>query len=110
MLKHKCPHCGENSFSIIDKALAGNYTSEGKKCPNCGRRAVNGMPSTIFRSVSWLAVVIIMLVRYFGNVRDMQVLNIWEFVAVFAIGFILPYIFDAFFGKLVPSITQSNKK
>lgn len=51
MKKYKCPYCKENTFSFWSKMMAGGMASKGKVCPGCGRRAVHGLYSTIFRSV-----------------------------------------------------------
>lgn len=48
---YTCPHCGEKTFSPLTKALAGQMNSQGKVCPKCGRRAVNGKGATIFNAV-----------------------------------------------------------
>lgn len=51
MKKYQCPYCKEKTFSIWSKLRAGGMASKGVVCPGCGRRAVHGLYSTIFRSV-----------------------------------------------------------
>ena len=51
MWKYTCPHCGQKTFTPLQKALAGSYKSMGKPCPNCGRKCCNGMGSIYFDGI-----------------------------------------------------------
>ena len=107
---YNCPHCGEKSFNPWTKAMAGQLNSNGKVCPNCGRRAVNGKAATIFNAVfSVVCFIAIVLVFIFAPQNEW--LNFWEVPVVFGLillKLIVPRIVNAFFFPLEPAIKSTG--
>lgn len=103
-MKHICPHCGKPSFTPVQKALCGGLSSSGKPCQECGVRCVNGKVSLIVNSVLRLIAFIMVIVVYFVHTNLMQVLlfGVGPLVAAYILGFL----FDMFFGKLVEAIKR----
>lgn len=62
-MKYKCPYCGNKSFSLWQKILAGGMTSKGVKCPSCGHHAVHGMKSTIYKTVVMTVVLVFCVIN-----------------------------------------------
>ena len=101
-MKHACPHCGEKSFSLIQKALAGSLRSTGKPCPACGRKCCNGMASIYFST----AVSLVMLVACIAIYLTAQehVYSTILIIAIILVRFIAVFVFDMFVGKLTEPI------
>lgn len=105
-MKHTCPHCGEKTFSPIQKACCGGMSSQGKPCSHCGLRCVNGKLSLIVNSITLAIAMVMIFVTYFQHNDLTEVL----------IGGVLPligalvfnFIFNMFFGKLVPAIKRAS--
>ncbi len=103
-MKHTCPHCGEKTFSPLQKALCGGMTSAGRRCPACGGRCVNGKLSLIVSSVLRLAALIMVIYIYFVHTTLKEVF--WYGVVPLIISFVLGFIFDMFFGKLTEALRR----
>lgn len=103
-MKHTCPHCGEKTFSPIRKALAGGMTSNGQACPSCGGRCVNGKLSLIVNSITLLPAMVLVFITYFRFDTMMDVVKGGLIPLLAAIAF--NYLFNAFFGKLIPAIRK----
>ncbi len=92
MKKYRCPYCKENTFSFWSKLTAGGMASKGKVCPECGKRAVHGLYSTIFRSVLMAAVAIFILLNcycfYVSKVTCLIVLIAGYLICKLANGFV----------------------
>ena len=103
-MKHICPYCEEKTFTPVQKALCGGMSSAGKPCSSCGGRCVNGKASLIVNSVLRLIAFIMVIVVYFVHTNLMQVLifGVCPLVAAYILGFL----FDMFFGKLVEAIKR----
>ncbi len=103
-MKHECPHCHKKTITIWNKAMAGSLTSKGTTCPECKMRSVNGIPSTIFRSVTGIALFCFAVYMLFilDSALSMSMRYLYVIIA-FAVYFLLIKIFDAFFGRLVVS-------
>lgn len=102
MKKHVCPHCGEAAFTPIQKALAGSLRTNGKPCPNCGRKCCNGMASIYFSSVTSVIALIIIIAAYI-MITDKMISTIIIVIAI-AVSLLLNFLFDMFFGKLTAPI------
>ena len=102
MKKHNCPHCGEPAFTPIQKALAGSLRTNGKPCPNCGRKCCNGMASIYFSSVTSILALIVIIAAYI-MISDKLISTI-IIVAAIAVSLLLNFLFDMFFGKLTEPI------
>jgi len=50
-MNSKCPYCGKKTFPFWKRIMAGGMASKGVACSECGRHAVHGMKSTVFRTV-----------------------------------------------------------
>lgn len=103
-MKYECPHCHKKTITIWKKAMAGSLTSKGTTCPECKVRCVNGIASTIFRSVAGIALFCFAVYMLFvlDSAMSMGTRYLYVFGG-FAAYFLLVKIFDAFFGKLVVS-------
>lgn len=104
-MKHTCPHCGKPSFSPLMKARCGGFSSAGKPCPECGVRCVNGKVSLIVNSVLRFAALVSILVTYFVHTNKMQIF--WFGVCPLIGAYVLGFLFDMFFGKLVEAIKRA---
>ena len=104
-MKHICPHCGEATFSPLQKALCGGMSSAGKPCMKCGHRCVNGKASLIVNSVLRLIALIMIFYTYFTYRAYIQVLYFGVIPLVLA--YVLGFVFDMFFGKLIPAIKRA---
>jgi hypothetical protein len=102
MIKYTCPHCGEKTFTPIQKALAGSMRTKGKPCPKCGRRCCNGMASIYFSSVISIAAFIAIIVIYI-NAQEHLYSSIY-IACIIAGSFVLNFLFNMFFGKLAVPI------
>ena len=100
-MKYTCPHCGEKTFSPLQKALAGSYRGVGKPCPQCGKKCCNGMGSIYFDNI--LSVIaFISIIAIYLNTDSTQKVQSTIWMAVIIIGsLILSFLFRMFFGKLV---------
>ena len=105
-MKFTCPHCGEKTFSPIQKALCGGMSSSGKRCPSCNARCVNGKLSLAFSTILRLSVLVIVIYNYFtstdGNGTNVILIGAALIAGAYAVGFL----FDMFFGKLIPAIKR----
>ncbi len=106
MKRFTCPHCGEPSFTPLQKALAGSLRSRGKPCPHCGKRCCNSMASIYFSTVvSLIAFVSIMAIYLLS---DNSLPYILIMAAIIAGSLLLNFLFNMFFGKLVQPIRIMN--
>ena len=103
-MKYTCPHCGEKTFSPLQKALCGGMSSSGKNCPSCGGRCVNGKLSLLVNSLLRGAALIMILYTYFTYTSISQI--IWFGVVPLLIAFAAGFLFDMFFGKLIEAIKR----
>ena len=101
-MKHTCPHCGEKTFTPLQKALCGGMSSAGKKCPSCGGRCVNGKASLLLNTLLRLIAFVMIIVTYFVHTTFMQIL--WFGVVPLVLAFVIGFVFDMFFGKLIEAI------
>lgn len=104
MFKYKCPHCGEASFSPLLKARCGSMISKGKPCPACGGRCVNGKPSLVAQYVLSIAALVMAFYAYFTAETLMDIV-IFGVIPVLS-AFVLKFLFDMFFGKLIPALRR----
>ena len=105
-MKYKCPHCGEKTFSPIQKALCGNITSAGKHCPNCGGRCVNGKLCLTVRTILTLAAFGFVMYYSFTYFSE-EKYNIILWGAVLLAGaYVVSFLFNMFFGALIPAIRR----
>ena len=100
MLKYTCPYCGNKTFNPLQKALCGGMTSKGKQCPDCGGWCVNGKPALIAGLVLSLIGLCALIYAYFTFVTTRDV--IIRGVIPFAATLVLRFVFNMFFGKLIP--------
>lgn len=103
-MKHICPHCGKKSFTSLMKARCGGMSSAGKPCPECGVRCVNGKASLLVNSVLRLAAFIMIIYIYFVHENLIQVF--WFGVVPLILSYIIGFLFDMFFGKLIEAIKR----
>lgn len=105
-MKYTCPHCGEKTFSPIQKALCGSITSSGKHCSACGGRCVNGKAGLVFHTVLTLAAFGYIMVNYFTYAAEDKTKYILIGLAMLACAYLLTFLFNMFFGKLIPAIRR----
>ncbi|MCQ2417438.1 MAG: hypothetical protein MJ071_06465 [Oscillospiraceae bacterium] len=103
-MKFACPHCGEKTFSPIQKAFCGGMSNVGKPCMKCGVRCVNGIPSLVFRSICMCIAAVMIFYTYFTHETLSEVF--WFGVVPLAAAYVLGLLFDMFIGKLVPAIKR----
>lgn len=103
-MKHTCPHCGEKSFTPLQKARCGGLSSSGKPCLKCGLRCVNGIPSLVVNTVLRLAALVMIFYTYFTFTELSEVF--WFGLLPLILAFLLGFLFDMFFGKLVPALKK----
>ena len=103
-MKFTCPHCGEKTFGPLLKARCGIMSSDGKPCPECGVRCVNGKVSIGVHIVLSLIGLVIVIYNYFNFDNAIQFLTggVLPFLATQAAGFL----FDMFFGKLIVALKR----
>ncbi|MBR2087005.1 MAG: hypothetical protein IJ906_07715 [Oscillospiraceae bacterium] len=101
-MKFECPHCHEKTFSPLQKALCGSYRGMGKPCPKCGKRACNGMTGIYFQCVLSALIGIAILAIYFKATE--RVYSSILIACLIAGYFVLNFLFNMFFGKLVEPI------
>ena len=101
-MKYTCPHCGEKTFSPIQKALCGSYRGMGKPCPNCGKRCCNGMTGIYFQAVVSVIAFIAVMAIYLKSTENIH--STIEIACIIVGTFVLNFIFNMFFGKLVEPI------
>ncbi len=97
---YTCPHCGEKTFNPLTKALAGQLNSRGRKCPNCGKRCVNGKGATTFNAIYCL-------LAFAGVVYTFLTAIPYEIpivIALIASIVIVPRIVNGFFFKMTEAI------
>ena len=102
MMKHKCPYCGEESFSPWQKFRCGGMTSVGKPCPSCGKRCVNGKTNLIANIILSLMGMGAILFCYltFRTYLDVVLTGVIPLAATF----VMRILFDMFVGELIPAI------
>ena len=105
-MKYTCPHCGEKTFSPLQKALAGSYRSVGKPCPKCGKKCCNGMGSIYFESIVSAIALIASLMVYFHFDSSQKQFSTLLIVAFILGSRVLNFLFRMFFGKLVAPIRR----
>ena len=105
-MKHTCPHCGKPSFTPLQKARCGGMSSAGKPCQECGVRCVNGKASLIVNSVLRLIAFIMIIFIYFAHEPGNYMQVFWFGVVPLIAAFVLGFLFDMFFGKLVEAIKR----
>ena len=94
-MKTKCPFCGDESITLLQRMFAGGMASKGVKCKSCGNHCVKGMKSTIFRTFATLVIFVdIILTGYAGVLPPLQ---LWIVIALAIVGML---IFDGFFCNL----------
>lgn len=103
-MKHTCPHCGQKTFTPIQKARCGGMSSSGKNCPVCGVRCVNGRASLIVNTLLRLAAFIMIIWIYFVHTSLTQVF--WFGVVPLIAAYVIGFVFDMFFGKLIEAIKR----
>lgn len=101
-MKHVCPHCGQKTFSPLKKALCGGMSSSGKHCPECNGRCVNGKVSLAVHSVLLLIAFGMIIYTYFTFTERIQIF--WTGLLPLLIAYAVGFVFDMFFGKLIPAI------
>lgn len=101
-MKFECPHCHEKTFSPLQKALCGSYRTMGKPCPHCGKRACNGMTGIIFQMVTSSAMIVAILAIYLKSTEKIH--SSITIACIIAGYFVVNFIFNMFFGKLVEPI------
>lgn len=102
MKKFTCPHCGEETFTPIQKALAGSMRTRGKPCPKCGKRCCNGMVSIYFSSAVWVLALAGILFLYFTS--SDKILSSILIAVIIVCAWLICFLFDMFFGKLTEPI------
>ncbi|MBQ8921324.1 MAG: hypothetical protein IJ060_04075 [Oscillospiraceae bacterium] len=104
MLKYTCPHCGKKTFNPLQKALCGNMTSNGRQCSECGGWCVNGKPALIAGTVLSLIGMAAILYTFFTfrTMRDVVIFGVIPMAATL----ILRFLFNMFFGKLIPRLKK----
>ena len=103
-MKFTCPHCGEKTFSPLQKALCGNMTTLGKPCPACGRTCVNGKASLIIHIVLSVIGLGAVLFAYFTWMTPSDLL--WRGIVPFAATIVLRFVLDMFVGELIPTVKR----
>lgn len=104
-MKHVCPHCGEKTFSPLQKALCGSLRGKGKPCPSCGKRCCNGMGSIYFSAaISGIAFAAVMVIYLFATEKLYSSLLI---AGIIIASLVLNFVFNMFFGKLTEPIRIS---
>lgn len=103
-MKYTCPHCGEKTFTPLQKALAGSYRSVGKPCPACGRKCCNGMGSIYFDSIISVIAFVLILVIYVKADAAQKMQSSLVIAVIIAVSLLLSFLFRMFFGKLVQPI------
>ena len=101
-MKFECPHCHEKTFSPLQKALCGPYRGMGKPCPKCGKRATNGMTGIYFQSVTSIVMIVAIITIYLKATEKVQSSII--IACIIAGYFVVNFLFNMFFGKLVEPI------
>ena len=105
-MKYPCPHCGEKTFTPLQKALAGSYRSMGKPCPKCGKRCCNGMASIYFDSIVSVIAFIFIMIIYFKFDASQKIQSSILIAGIIGISFVLSFLFKMFFGKLTEPIRR----
>ena len=103
-MKHISPYCGEKTFTPIEKARCGGMSSAGRKCPSCGGRCVNGKASLLLHTVLSLIALIMIIYTYITHTTKMQILLYG--VVPLIISFVIGFVYDMFFGKLIEAIKR----
>ena len=105
-MKHTCPHCGKQSFTPLMKARCGGMSSAGKPCPECGVRCVNGKISLAVNSILRFAAFVMIIIIYFVHEPGNYMQVFWFGVVPLIAAFVLGFLFDMFFGKLIAAIKR----
>lgn len=104
-MKFTCAHCGEKTYSPLQKVRAGGMSSEGYACPACGGRCVNGKLNLIVNSIVSGIAFIMVIVTYFLYQTPQQ-LFLFAFLPV-VLSLVFNFVFNMFFGKLVEALKRS---
>ncbi|MDD5948018.1 MAG: hypothetical protein PUC41_09550 [Oscillospiraceae bacterium] len=105
-MKHQCPHCGEKTFSPLQKALCGGMSSAGKPCPKCGFRAVNGKLALVVNSITLGVALVMIFITYFTHDSKTDLLLFGVLPLVLA--YVFNFLFNMFVGKLIPAIKRAS--
>lgn len=105
-MKHTCPHCGEKTFSPIQKALCGGMSSAGKPCQGCGFRCVNGKLCLVVNSITLAIAMVMVFITYFTHDSKMDILLYG--VVPLVIAYVFNFVFNMFVGKLIPAIKRAS--
>ncbi len=105
-MKHQCPHCGEKTYTPLQKALCGGMSATGKPCSNCGFRSVNGKLSLVVNSITLTIALIMIFITYFTHDTTMDLLLFG--VLPLVIAYVFNFIFNMFVGKLIPAIKRAS--
>ena len=105
-MKFTCPHCGEKTFTPLQKALAGSYRSVGKPCPNCGKKCCNGMGSIYFDSIISVIAFVLIMILYMQSDSSNKIQSTVLMAVIIAVSLVLSFLFRMFFGKLVEPIRR----
>ena len=105
-MKFECPHCGEKTFTPLQKALTGSYRSVGKECPNCGKKCCNGMGAIYFDNIIMMIAFIAIMIIYFKFDASQKMQSSILIAAIIAGSLLLSFLFKMFFGKLVAPIRR----
>ena len=103
-MKFKCAHCGQPTYSPLRKGLCGGMSSAGKECPECSGRCVNGKVNLIVSSVLSGIALIIICVMYFMHSTRKEILLFG--VLPLVLSFVMSFVFNMFFGELIPAIRR----
>lgn len=105
-MKYTCPHCGNKTFTPIQKALCGGMSSAGKPCPECGGRCVNGKVSLLVNTLLRLAAFIMIIYIYFAHEPGNYMQVFWFGVVPLIAAYVIGFLFDMFCGKLTEAIKR----
>lgn len=101
MKKYKCPYCENDTFSFFQKMTAGGMASKGKACPKCGKHAVHGFQSTIFRTILLGVVLVFFIINYKFEFIDPYICLI-----IFIIAYLICMLANGFYFEL----TENNRR
>ena len=97
---YTCPHCGEKSFNPLTKTLAGQLNSNGRPCPKCGKKCVNGKGATIFNAIYCLLAFALIVVIFLYAIPN----EIFYVLGLILSMIIVPRLVNAFFFRLTEAI------
>ena len=106
-MKFKCPYCGNKTFSIWHKIIAGGMTAKGVKCPECGRHAVHGLKSTIFKSVVMAVTLVLLMINAVMIYAGTAVFTDVQCIVMFAVVYV---VFCKLINGIVFDLAENNRK